>query len=283
MLGELVLARGGGRYVSGETAVMSGEERLPFDDLWRAFKARGDIGAREELIVNYLGLVETLSRKIRRRLPPQIMLDDISSYGVLGLIDAVERFDPNRGIRFEAYAKTRIRGAIFDGLRQLDWMPDALRRKDKDLEESWLKLTQHLGRVPSHHETANYMGISTDQLASLMQRTSMANPVSLEGFWPHSEGADDERRIGDSIADPNTPDPVTMVMSMTDEDMVAEALEQLSEKERFVIANRYYEGRTLKEVADILDLSTARISQIHTSALRRLRSHLNTECMEAVV
>lgn len=269
--------------MSGAVSETGAEQEVPYNELWRAYKNHGDQVAREKLIVSYLELVEGLSRKIRRRLPPQVSVEDIISYGVLGLIDAMERFDPDRGIRFEAYAKTRIRGAIFDGLRQLDWMPEALRRRDKDVEAAWLILTQELGRIPSNHEVAEELGITVDQLASLMQRTSMANPISLEGFWPHSEGSEADRRIGDSIADPHTPDPMSAVMSMSTEDMVSEALGLLPEKERFVIARRYYEGLTFKEVADMLQLSTARISQIHTSALYKLRDQLVVEASEVAL
>ncbi len=247
---------------------------IPHLDLWIRYKEHGDASAREQLIVKYLYLVKILSGKLAIGLPPQVGLDDLESYGVLGLIDAVERFEHRRGMKFETYAPLRIRGAMVDGMRQLDWMPASLRRRGKDLDESLRDLGQKLGRSPSEEELAEYLGLDRDELVLLINQTSITVPLSLDGFWPGSGDHEAPQTIGDVVADPDAVDPEASAEWHSVIDSLADALDRLPERERLVISLYYYEGLTLREVADVLDLSAARISQIHSRAVLRLRGYL---------
>ncbi len=254
---------------------MTGDEassqQLAHVELWDRYKDGGDRDARDQLIEHYLHLVKIISGRLAIGLPPQVSTEDLEGYGVLGLLEAMERFEHRRGRKFETYASLRIRGAMVDGMRQLDWMPVALRRKGKDLDESWRTLSQRLGRTPTEEELAAHLDMTRDELAILINQTSIATPLSLDGFWP---GTDDGVAIGDAVADPNAADPLESAEWQSTISTLAAALDQIPERERLVVSLYYYEGLTLKEVAEVMELSAARISQLHARAIFRLRGHL---------
>ncbi len=248
---------------------------LAHRDLWVRYKEQGDEEAREQLILEYAYLVEIISGRMAMGLPAHVQMDDLESYGILGLLDAVEKFEYSRGIKFETYAVTRIRGAMLDGLRQLDWMPASLRRKGRDLDESWRHLSQKLGRTPTEKELARHLDLSEEEFTLLLNQTSLATPLSLEGFWSQTDKYEGELRTADYLADPEAPDPLAEAEFSDMADVLAEAIDWLPEREKLVVSLYYYDGLTLKEVAEILELSAARISQLHARAIHRLRSHLS--------
>ncbi len=251
----------------------SAELMLDDHDLWERYREHDDQSAREDLILRYLGLVEQMGRLVKKRLPPQVRLEDLTGSGTLGLIDAVERYDPGRGVRFESYARTRIRGAIMDGLREQDWLPVTLRRRATELEDTWSRLTQEFGRTPTTLEVARSLGLSLSDLASVQHQTSIATPLSLDEPCSDSDGEDRGRMI-DAVPDKKAPDPLARAILEIEVIMLVEALDILSEREQRVIDGCYYQDLTRKEVAESLHLSVARVSQIHTRAISRLRQHL---------
>lgn len=259
-----------------ESTRSGGETGLAHRDLWIRYKSKGCAQAREELILKYAYLVEIIGGRMAMGLPGHVQMDDLESYGVLGLLDAVEKFDFERGIKFETYAVTRIRGAMLDGLRQLDWMPASLRRKGRDLEESWRLLSQRLGRTPTEKELAQHLGISMEDLHLLINQTSMATPLSLEGFWSQTDKYDGEQRTAEYLADPQAQDPLAAAEYSDMAQVLGQAIDSLPEREKLVVSLYYYDGMTLKEVAEILGVSAARISQLHARAIHRLRSHLSS-------
>jgi RNA polymerase sigma factor for flagellar operon FliA len=206
-------------------------------------------------------------------MPSQVELDDLESYGLFGLLEAIDRFDLERGVKFETYAMTRIRGAIIDGLRSTTWAP-ALKQKVKKLDEAAILLENQFGREPTDDEIAGYLGLSVAELAR--RRSEVAASVVLSLDEPSSSSEETEgSAMVDRLEDPNSPNPEAEALFTERREFLAEALERLTEKERLVVSLFYYEGLTAKEIAMVLNLSVARISQIHSKAILRLRGRLS--------
>jgi len=243
--------------------------------LWSLYKRNRDPKAREELILQYASLVKYIAGRLAMGMPPNVELDDLISYGIFGLIDAIEKFDHERGVKFETYAIARIKGAILDGLRAFDWAPHSLRQKVRDLERAYGDLEARLGRSVSDEEVAEHLGISLGQLQDRLAEVAGLALVSLDDLWPSEGGGDGLVRPLDTIIDENSPDPVAYAIFEERKALLAEAIDKLPEKERLVVALYYYEGLTAKEISQVMGLSQSRISQLHSKAILRLRGRLS--------
>jgi RNA polymerase sigma factor FliA len=232
----------------------------------------GNAYAREEVIHRYIHLVKYVAGRISVNLPPNVELNDLISDGVIGLIDAVEKYDDGRGVKFETYAITRIHGAILDALRSLDWVPRAVRQKARELERTSHQLEAELGRHPSEDELAERLGITRSDLHGVLQRVRGTSILSLEEHLPNERGSDipllDTLRSGEDELGAS-------VEQREVRAMLIEAVEGLPPQERIVIRLYYFEGQTLKEIKATLGVSESRVSQIHAQAVIRLRKNLH--------
>ncbi len=226
---------------------------------------------REEIVHKYLHLVKYVAGRISVNLPPNVEINDLINDGILGLIDAIQKYDDERGVKFETYAITRINGAILDALRALDWVPRAVRQRARELERTYQELEAELGRVATEEEIAQRMGISTKELLALMQRIRGTSVLSLEEFLPNERGH--EIPLADTLKDGSS-DVTTAVESRELKASLIKAVEELSAQERTVISLYYFDGLTLKEIKGALNVSESRVSQIHAQAVIHLRTKL---------
>lgn len=250
------------------------QQRMDVGPFWVAYKERGDLQAREQLIVNYIHLVKYVAGRLAMGLPPYVDVDDLYSYGTFGLINAVERFDHTRGVKFETYAITRIKGSILDGLRSMDWVPSSLRQRAKELEDAYARLENRLGRSATDEEVAKELGADPDDVGKLVSDLSRTHLLSLEEMWPAGDGDEGEFSLKDLIGDEKAEDPFESAAASEIKDVLGQAITMLPEKEKLVVTLYYYEGLTAKEIGEIMGLSVSRISQLHSKALLRLRGKL---------
>ncbi len=244
-------------------------------ELWLQYKEEDSMEARDELIIQYAQLVKYVANRLAINLSSVVELDELISYGIEGLIDAMEKFDHKRNIKFETYAITRIRGSMIDGLRAMDWVPVSLRQKSKELERTYASLEARLGRAATDAEVAQEMGLSRDELANLLREVASTTIISLDDFLPGEEGDDSKKRIVDILQDEDAVDALEMAELTEAKETLAKAISRLPEKEKNVVYLYYYEGLTLKEIGAVLTLSESRISQLHTKAILRLRGSLS--------
>lgn len=231
----------------------------------------GTAYTREEVIHRYIHLVKYVAGRISVNLPPNVELNDLINDGVLGLIDAIEKYDDDRGVKFETYAITRIHGAILDALRALDWVPRAVRQKARELERTQHALEAEFGRQPKGDEVAERMGVSVKELETLRQKVRGTALLSLEERLPSDRGSDVP--LMDTLAGDEAHLGAGVEQSEVREALVA-AVGALSNQERTVISLYYFEGRTLKEIKAVLGVSESRVSQIHAQAVIHLRQKL---------
>ncbi|HLS88953.1 MAG TPA: FliA/WhiG family RNA polymerase sigma factor [Sphingobacteriaceae bacterium] len=255
----------------GAVAVEAGPS---LEQLWLNYKHKQDEAARQELISRHLHLVKYIASRMVVHLPPMVELDDLISYGVFGLLDAIEKFDYRRGVKFETYAYTRIKGAVLDGLRAMDWVPQSLRKQAKEVEAAYWQLYHQDGRPPTDEQVAQSLGMSQEEYSELSQRLSSTTVLSLEDVLGSGDDGDGSISLRDLLADPESPDPLAAVQLSEAKDRLAAAIAALPERDQLIISLYYYEGLTVKEIAEILELSASRISQIHTRAIMRLRAHM---------
>jgi RNA polymerase sigma factor for flagellar operon FliA len=252
-------------------AASSQEEVLA---LWKNYKKNPNNGKlREQLILKYLHLVRYVVSRMPITLPISIATEDLISYGTMGLMEAVERFDPERGLKFETYAVTRIRGSIIDQLRFQDWIPRGVRRRSKELVQTIQKMEEELGRQPTDEELAERMGISKQKL-SVMLSESQNLMLSLDDtFGNDSSGSN--MTLLDMVEDKNSPDPQGEFEAGELRKRLAQAIASLPEREKLLIALYYHENMTLREIGDIISVSESRACQLHAQAILRLRGKLS--------
>src|SRR5579862_3451669 len=226
---------------------------------------------REEIVHKYLHLVKYVAGRISVNLPPNVEINDLINDGILGLIDAIEKYDDGRGVKFETYAITRINGAILDALRSLDWVPRAVRQRARELERLHQELELELGRAPSEEETAARMGLTMRELDQLVQRVRGTSVLSLEEFLPNEKGY--EIPLVDTLKDDES-DVTSDVEQREVRAELVRAVDSLSPQERTVIRLYYFDGQTLKEIKGALGVSESRVSQIHAQAVIHLRQKL---------
>lgn len=240
--------------------------------LWESYFKNKNNQTRDQLIVNYVGLVKTHAYKILQSLPSMVEVDDLISYGTFGLIDAVDKYDPSRNVIFEIYASLRIRGSIYDGLRKMDWAPQSLRRKTKKMEKAYQALQKEYGREPNDEEVATFLEMDIDTYQKNLNDAASLTIYSLENSLDSVD--DDSFILKDFLADDKEPGPQVVVERNELKSLLIDKLDKLNEKERIVISLIYFEDLTTKEVARILDLSEGRISQIHKKAIIKLKGAL---------
>ncbi|MBX5440508.1 MAG: RNA polymerase sigma factor WhiG [Solirubrobacteraceae bacterium] len=246
-------------------------------DLWRRYTSTGDDRARERLVVAYSPLVKYVAGRMASGLPAHVEEADLISYGLVGLISAIERFDPDREIKFETYAITRIKGAIIDELRSLDWVPRSVRARARDIERANSVLEHRLQRAPTDEEMAEELGITVEEFQDSLLQISNSSVAALDELWTVSDASGDQVSLLDTLQDPQAEDPAS-IMDATDlKDRVADAIARLPEREKLVVALYYYENLTLREIGEVLGVTESRISQLHTKAVLRLRSRLQAD------
>jgi RNA polymerase sigma factor FliA len=243
-------------------------------ELWRRCKLEGDERARERLVVAYSPLVKYVAGRMASGLPSHVEEGDLISYGLIGLIGSIERYDLDRDIKFETYAVSRIRGAIIDELRSLDWVPRSVRAKARDVEKAHSKLENKLGRAPSEEEMAAELGVSVEDFRTTLLEIANSSVLALDDLWTASDPDGGQVSLLDTIRDPNAVDPEEAIDTVELKDRLAEAIESLPDRERLVIALYYYEALTLREIGEVLGVTESRVSQLHTKAVLGMRSHL---------
>ncbi|MDQ6914235.1 MAG: RNA polymerase sigma factor WhiG [Actinomycetota bacterium] len=250
---------------------------IELKDLWRRYRQEGDEKARERLVVAYSPLVKYVAGRMASGLPAHVEEADLISYGLIGLISAIERFELEREIKFETYAIPRIRGAIIDELRALDWVPRSVRAKARQIERANVKLEHKFQRPPTDEEMAAEMEMEPEAFQETLIQISNSTIAALDELWTVSDSSGDQISLLDTIQDPAAPDPAKAADATDLKDRVADAIARLPEREKLVIALYYYENLTLREIGEVLGVTESRVSQLHTKAVLRLRSHLSEE------
>ena len=244
------------------------------DELWLIYRKTQDPKIRDFLIKQYAPLVKYVAGKVAIGMPHNVEFDDLVGFGVFGLLDAIDKFEPAKHVKFKTYAVTRIRGAIFDELRSIDWVPRSVRQKAREVEDVVRTLEARLGRAATDEEIADAMSMSIEDFQSLILRISSTSILSLNDVW-YSSGDDDEQiSIVDSIESPTGLNPDTIVEREEIKRVIVEAINELPDKEKKVLILYYYEDLTLKEIGHVLGVTESRISQLHTKAVMRLRAKL---------
>jgi RNA polymerase sigma factor for flagellar operon FliA len=256
------------------TTTSATDQPTALDRLWRNYKRTADPRLREQLILHYSPLVKYVAGRVGVGLPPNVEQADFVSSGIFGLIDAIEKFDPERAIKFETYAITRIRGAIIDELRSLDWIPRSVRQKARAVEHAYSRLEGKLRRTPSEAEVAHEMAIPVEDLHSLFGQLSLANVVALDELLQAGSDSGDRLSLVDTLRDTSADDPEEIAESRELRHLLAGAINTLPEREKTVVTLYYYEGLTLAEIGGVLGVTESRISQIHTKAVLQLRGKL---------
>jgi RNA polymerase sigma factor for flagellar operon FliA len=252
----------------------TGVKEVELRDLWRRYKGEGDAAARERLVVAYSPMVKFVAGRLGAGLPSHVDDADLISYGLMGLIGAIERFEPERGIKFETFAMTRIRGAIIDELRSLDWVPRSVRSRAREIEAAQTKLEHELQRAPTEAELAAKLGISEEELQTSLLEIHNSSVYALDELWTVSDSSGDTVSLLDTISDPRAEDPQESLASSEIKDRLTEAIASLPEREQLVVALYYYEHLTLREIGEVLGVTESRVSQLHTKAVMRLKSGL---------
>jgi RNA polymerase sigma factor for flagellar operon FliA len=250
-------------------------------DLWRRYKRDGDERARERLVVAYSPLVKYVSGRMASGLPAHVEEADLISYGLVGLISAVERFELEREIKFETYAITRIKGSIIDELRSQDWVPRSVRARARAIERANAKLEHGLQRAPTDEEMARELEMSVSDFQDALLQISNSTIAALDELWTVSDSSGDQVSLLDTLEDPRAEDPAE-VMNATDlKDRIADAISRLPEREKLVVALYYYENLTLREIGEVLGVTESRVSQLHTKAVLRLRGRMSDGGLDA--
>ena len=242
-------------------------------ELWRRYKGDGDQHARERLVVAYSPLVKFIAGRMASGLPSHVEESDLISYGLLGLIGAIERFDTSRDIKFETFASARIKGSIIDELRSLDWVPRSVRARARDVEKAHVALEAKLQRSPTEEEMAERLEITVDEFQSVLLDIANSSVLALDDLWTFADPEGGSQiSVLDTIQDPAATDPQAEAQASELKDRLADAIEGLPERERLVIALYYYENLTLREIGEVLGVTESRVSQLHTKSVLALRS-----------
>ena len=241
--------------------------------LWREYTKTKDQAVRDRLILTYAPLVKYVAGRLGSGLPAHVDENDLVSYGLLGLIGAIERYEPDRDVKFETYAIARIKGAIIDELRALDWVPRSVRSRAREIERAVGELESKLGRAPSDDEIAGKIGISTGELEDSLTEISRTSIAALDELWTVSAGGDQVALI-DTIEDESGPDPQSALSQTELREAIGEAIARLPEREKLVVTLYYYEELTLREIGEVLGVTESRVSQLHTKAILRLKARL---------
>src|SRR5437016_4048101 len=243
--------------------------------LWREFKDTAEPRLRERLILHYSPLVKYVAGRVGVGLPPNIEQSDLVSYGIFGLIDAIEKFDLARAIKFETYAISRIKGAIIDELRAIDWIPRSVRYKAREVEKAYAALEGRLHRTPTEPEVAEELGIGLEELHTIFSQVSFVNVIALDELLNVGGERGDKVSLVDTLEDTRAEDPVAAFETEETKYLLARAINTLPEREKIVVTLYYYEGLTLAEIGQVLGVTESRICQMHTKAVLQMRAKLS--------
>jgi RNA polymerase sigma factor for flagellar operon FliA len=259
--------------VLGNNSVNYFLEQEAEEELWLQYRQNRDPKIRELFIKQYAPLVKYVAGKVAVGMPHNVEFDDLVEFGVFGLLDAIDKFDPDKNVKFKTYAVTRIRGAIFDELRSIDWVPRSIRQKTREVEEAIGSLEAQLGRTATDQEIANSLGMNENEYLKTMMKISGTSILSLNDVW-FSGDENDKVSIGDSIEAPSNLNPDVIVEKEEIRRVIVEAISELPDKEKKILVLYYYEDLTLKEIGRVLEVTESRVSQLHTKAILRLRAKL---------
>lgn len=243
------------------------------DELWGEFVANPTQEIRDRLVLHYAPLVKYVAGRVGTGLPTHVETSDLVQSGIFGLVDAISKFDPSRGWKFETYAMQRIRGAILDDLRSQDWVPRVVRTRAREVERALEGLGAKLHRTPTDSELAAEMQISVDDLRELYGQLRLTSVVALDELVSTREPGN---TVADALPDDGAVDPVSMLVDQDNRRQLAEAISQLAERDRTVVSLYYFERLTLAEIGKVLGVTESRVSQLHTRAVLRLRAKLGT-------
>ncbi|HQD50653.1 MAG TPA: FliA/WhiG family RNA polymerase sigma factor [Defluviitaleaceae bacterium] len=237
--------------------------------LWEQYEATKDVSIKDQLIMEYAPLVKYVAGRLNIYLGQSVEYEELVSYGVFGLIDAIEKFDFKKGVKFETYASLRIRGSIIDNIRKLDWVPRSLRQKNKEIEKTIMELETELGRTATDEELAQKMNISIEELHEIYKKTNLISLISLDEYIEQNN----DYNIS-SEKSPATEQPESYIEKQELKRILKESIEKLPEREQKILFLYYFEELTLKEISSIMGVSESRISQLHTKAITRLKTKL---------
>jgi RNA polymerase sigma factor FliA len=243
--------------------------------LWQEYRQTRDSALRDRLILTYAPLVKFVAGRLGASLPSHVDEQDLVSYGLLGLISAIERFDPDREIKFETYAISRVKGAIIDELRSLDWVPRSVRTRAREIERAIAELERQLMRAPTDEEIATKVGITGPELEASLSEISRTSIAALDELWSPSSSGGDQIALIDTIEDTTGPDPESSLEQTEMKEALGEAIARLPEREKLVVTLYYYEELTLREIGEVLGVTESRVSQLHTKAVLRLKARLS--------
>ncbi|MFG1500802.1 FliA/WhiG family RNA polymerase sigma factor [Halobacteriovorax sp. XZX-3] len=238
------------------------------------YRSTVDPKVKDEIVVEYAPLIKYIAQKIASRLPSNIELDDLISCGVIGLMDAIEKFDPSRDNKFKTYAEFRIRGAILDELRSQDWVPRSVREKAKLIDRAYSKLESELGRPATDDEMCKELECSKEEFHSMLNKAKSVSILNIDDSATFNRN--DKRAMAGLNEDSKAMNPFTAVSNKNFRDKIKEGIEQLPEKQRLVLSLYYYEDLNLKEIGQVLDVTESRVSQLHTQAVMKLKAKLQT-------
>ena len=256
-------------YTSIIKKTLKSKEIWDLDGLWQDYLTSRSIEARNKLIHKYLPFVKVIAGRISMGIPDSMELDDLVSAGIVGLIEAIDRYDPGRKVKFETFAYTRIRGAIVDELRRYDWFPRSVRAINRELEATIEYLEGKLQRYPTDEEIAEQLGISLDEYYQMVKKVNASYILSLDGEIEQSDG--ESALLIDIVVDESSPSAEEEITRNNVYLILRNLVDNLPEKEKLILALYYYEGLTLKEIGAVLDISESRVSQIHGKVIAYLR------------
>jgi RNA polymerase sigma factor for flagellar operon FliA len=259
--------------VQGNSVDIYSMEQKKEDELWVQYRRTRDPKIRETFIKQYSPLVKYVAGKVAVGMPSSVEFDDLVSFGVFGLLDAIDKFEPEKNVKFKTYAVTRIRGAIFDELRSIDWVPRSVRQKTREVEEAVGSLEARLGRTATDPEIAGALGMGEEEYNKTMMKISGASIISINEVW-YTGDESDKVSIADSIESPPSLNPEVIAEREAIRQVILETINELPENEKQVLVLYYYEDLTLKEIGQVLGVTESRVSQLHTKAIVHLRSRL---------
>lgn len=243
------------------------------DALWKEYQKTKSSKLRDKFIRQYMPLVKYVAGKVGIGMPSSVEYDDLVGFGQFGLLDAINKYDCSKGVKFKTYAVTRIRGAIFDELRQLDWVPRSVRQKTREIEDAIVSLEARLGRPAKDAEIAESLNMSEDDYHRAIMKVSGTTVLSLNEVWFTGDD-NDKMSLADSIESPSSLNPDVITEKEEVRQIIIRTINELPEKEKMVVVLYYHEDLTFKEIGQVLEVSESRVSQLHTSAIIRLRAKL---------
>jgi RNA polymerase sigma factor for flagellar operon FliA len=251
--------------------------------LWLEYRRTGNQAIRDRLILTYAPLVKYVAGRLGSGLPAHVDEGDLVSYGLIGLMGAIERYEPERDVKFETYAIARIKGAIIDELRAMDWVPRSVRSRAREIERAIAELEAKQGTAPTDEQIAKKVGITVEELEDSLSDIARSSIAALDELWTVSGSGGDQIALIDTIEDTDAPDPQSTLSQTEMKEAIADAIARLPEREKLVVTLYYYEELTLREIGEVLGVTESRVSQLHTKAILRLKARLSGSTARAAL